>query len=257
MPSDSCQATVDSIPSVDRRQLGADVGEDERARAVGVLGHARREAGLAEQRALLVADDAAHRRARRRAGAADGHAEAAARRAHLGQRARAGRPGARPARRPRPRWPGRGASCGWRCDGSVTSACAAGEVPDDPAVDRAQRQVGAGRHAALGEQPGHLGGREVRVEHEAGAPAHEREVAGCGEGGATVGGAPVLPHDGPVEGPAGAAVPGHHRLALVGDADGRRPVRRAWRTARRASSAPPARSRRRRARPTPAGGSAG
>ena len=34
------------------------------------------------------------------------------------------------------------------------------------------------------------------------------------------GGAAVLPHDGAVQGPAGAAVPGHDRLALVGDADG-------------------------------------
>ena len=32
-------------------------------------------------------------------------------------------------------------------------------------------------------------------------------------------GAPVLPDDGPVAGPAGAAVPGHDRLALVGDAE--------------------------------------
>ncbi len=48
--------------SVDRRRVRvAQVHEHERTGAVGVLGHARREARLAEQRGLLVAGDARHR----------------------------------------------------------------------------------------------------------------------------------------------------------------------------------------------------
>ena len=43
------------------RALGAHVHEDERAGAVGVLGHPRREARLAEQGGLLVAGDAGDR----------------------------------------------------------------------------------------------------------------------------------------------------------------------------------------------------
>ena len=48
------------------------------------------------------------------------------------------------------------------------------EVPQHPGVDGAERQVGRDRHAALGQQPLDLGGREVRVEHETGGGAHQR-----------------------------------------------------------------------------------
>jgi hypothetical protein len=57
--------------------------------------------------------------------------------------------------------------------------------------------------------------------HEAGAAADQVEVAGRGELVAAGGGATVLPDDGARVRRSGAAVPGHHRLALVGDADGR------------------------------------
>ena len=70
------------------------------------------------------------------------------------------------------------------------------------------------------EQPRHLGGREVRVEHQPGALAHERQMAGGGQLVAALRRAAVLPHDGAVQRPPGAPVPSHHRLALVGDADG-------------------------------------
>ena len=74
LPADGGEQTVDGLG-----RLGAHVHQHERAGAVGVLGHARLEAGLAEQRRLLVAGDAAH-------GDAVGcRAEAAARRSHLGQ----------------------------------------------------------------------------------------------------------------------------------------------------------------------------
>ncbi len=54
---------------------------------------------------------------------------------------------------------------------------AAGEVPEQPGVDGAEGQVGVGlARRPSAEQPLELGGREVRVEHEAGAVADQ--VAG-------------------------------------------------------------------------------
>ena len=158
------------------------------------------EAGLPEERGLLVADDAAHRdarrarRSRRRSAprrpldgrtsgrAADGHAE---------QR--------RPARRPTPGGRCRAASCGWRWSGRWRAR--------RPPVRFHTTQVSMVPRARSGpagtppsvQQPRHLGGREVGVEHQPGALAHERQVAGGGQLVAAVGGAPVLPHDGPVQ----------------------------------------------------------
>ena len=100
----------------------------------------------------------------------------------------------------------------------------AGEVPQDPGVDGAEGEAGVGRvepEAALGEEPGGLGGAEVRIEHEPGAVAHQGQMTGLGQAPAEGGSAPVLPDDGPVEGPAAAPVEGDQGLALVGDADGR------------------------------------
>jgi len=82
-------------------------------------------------------------------------------------------------------------------------------------------EVGAGVHAALGQQPLELGAREVGVEHQAGAFPHGVEVAGGAQRVAPGRRTPVLPHDGPVPRVAGPAVPYHRRLPLVGDADGR------------------------------------
>ena len=101
---------------------------------------------------------------------------------------------------------------------------AAGEVPEEPGVHRAEGEVGAVRHAALGEEPVHLGGAEVGVEDQAGAPAHQGEVARRHQVVADRGGPAVLPDDRPVVGAPGAPVPGHHRLALVGDAQGGGPA---------------------------------
>ena len=72
----------------------------------------------------------------------------------------------------------------------------------------------------MAEQPGRLGGAEVRVEHEPGGGAYEREMPGLGELGAQRRRSPVLPDDGVVQRPARRAVERHQRLALVGDADG-------------------------------------
>ncbi len=63
-PSSSVHATVVSSPSTGGGQVGADVHEHERSGAVRVLRHPGREAGLAEERRLLIAGDATDRKPR-------------------------------------------------------------------------------------------------------------------------------------------------------------------------------------------------
>ena len=72
----------------------------------------------------------------------------------------------------------------------------------------------------MAEEPGRLGGAEIRIEHETRRGAHQGEMARLGELGAQGGGAAVLPDDGAVQRPSRRAVEGHEGLALVGDADG-------------------------------------
>jgi hypothetical protein len=96
-------------------------------------------------------------------------------------------------------------------------------VPQDPGVDGAEREVwvaGGESEVAVFEEPGRLRGAEVRVEDEPRRVPHERQVPLGFELRAERRRAPVLPHDGAVQRPAGAAVEGNERLALVGDADG-------------------------------------
>ncbi len=207
---------------VDRgRAPVAHVHQHEAAGAVGVLGHPGGETGLSEQGRLLVAGDPADRdpgsQSRRPEGCG---AEPPARRTDLGQ-GRHRHPQqlgqlSRPAQVLQIEQHRAG---GVRRLGGVHRP--AGEVPQHPAVDRAQRQVGVGRHPALVQQPPELGAREVRVEHEPGAASDHVQRTSPGQIRAAVGRTPVLPHDGPVPGPAGAAVPGGHGLPLVGDPDRR------------------------------------
>mmetsp|Transcript_11791 Transcript_11791/g.27714 ORF Transcript_11791/g.27714 Transcript_11791/m.27714 type:complete len:274 (-) Transcript_11791:1014-1835(-) len=101
---------------------------------------------------------------------------------------------------------------------------AAAELPQQPAVDRAKGQLAA-RGALAGpghmvEQPAQLGGREIRVQHQAGELAHARLRALLLQGLAKGRRAAVLPDQGAVQRLAGLAVPQHGGLALVGDADG-------------------------------------
>jgi acetyl-CoA carboxylase biotin carboxyl carrier protein len=91
------------------------------------------------------------------------------------------------------------------------------QLEDEPGVDRPERRVA--RHVALLDEPLDLGAREVRVEHEAGALADERLVAGVAQLVAAARRAAVLPDDRAVERLARVAVPRHDGLALVGDAD--------------------------------------
>ena len=69
------------------------------------------------------------------------------------------------------------------------------------------------------EQPGDLGGREIRIEHQAGFLRDRGLMPGRAQRRAGVGGAAVLPDDGVVDRPAVDAIPDDRGLALVGDAD--------------------------------------
>ncbi len=70
------------------------------------------------------------------------------------------------------------------------------------------------------EQPGQFGRRKIGVGQQAGHLGDRLLVPGLAQGGAFRRGAAVLPDDGVMDRLARGAIPDHHRLALVGDADG-------------------------------------
>ena len=198
----------------------AGVHQHEAAGAVGVLGQARLEAGLAEQRRLLVTRDAAHGNGRtEEARLAEGMARREHRRQHrLGHSQRLqqrGRPGvAADVEQHRAR--------GVAHVGGVHAAF--GQLPQEPAVDGAEGQRAlrgrGGRAANVLEQPSQLGAAEVGVDDQPRGLAHGIGLALGAQLLAQRLGAPVLPDDGAVHRAAGVAPPQHGGLALVGDADG-------------------------------------
>ena len=97
---------------------------------------------------------------------------------------------------------------------------APGEVPEDPAVDGAERQVRPGPDPSFVQQPRQLGGGEIGIKDEPGGPADGFEVTEVPQLVAAGRGAAVLPHDGPGQWLPGPAIPHHRGLPLVGDADG-------------------------------------
>ena len=161
MPSASVQPTVVSRPSTGSGQRVADVHEHEAAGAVGVLGHARLEAGLAEQRRLLVAGDAGHRDAGR-------HAPSRRRSRRSGRSTGAPRAG-RDAGTPK-RSSSSSDHASVRMSKSIVRLALDGSVactpPSGPPVRFhsthesmvPRARSGVDRHAALGEQPLDLGG---------------------------------------------------------------------------------------------------
>ena len=116
----------------------------------------------------------------------------------------------------------------------------AGQVPDDPGVDRAEQQTSRGGELAhladVVEEPPDLRRREVGRDRKPRAPAHvlfpspldRRPALGCG--------ARVLPDDRVRGGAAVARVPGHDGLALVGDPDREHAPRRRRATASETTS---------------------
>ncbi len=197
----SVQATVVSSPSTGSGHVSPDVHQHERAGAVGVLRHARLEAGLAEQRRLLVAGDAADRDAAADADrAVRGHAEPPARRPHLAAASSAGTPN---------RSHSSVDQASDRMSNSIVRLAlddvGGVHAPSPPVRFHSSHESmvpkarsASGLDAALGEQPLELGGREVRVEHQAGGGPHQRQVAGLAQLVAAGRRAPVLPHDRPV-----------------------------------------------------------
>src|SRR5439155_6159317 len=99
----------------------------------------------------------------------------------------------------------------------------AGELPGEPRVDRAERELAAlgsracARH--LVKQPGDLGAAEIGVDYQAGALANEALRTDIPQFLAKRGGAAVLPHDGVVDRLAVLPVPHDGGLALNRDAD--------------------------------------
>ena len=102
---------------------------------------------------------------------------------------------------------------------------AAGQLPQQPGVNRAEGQFAAprplpgARHVV--QQPANLAAREIGVNDQARLARDQVAVAGALELVAEPGGAAVLPDDGVMDGLAGSAVPDDGGLALIGDADGR------------------------------------
>ncbi len=206
----------------------AGVEQEEVAGAVGVLPLPGEVAGLPERRRLLVAEHAGDRNVGQRA--ADGSsagAEIARGRTDLGQHR-----DRNPHLRGDLRVPGEGVevhehgAAGVGHVGQVGPAVrAAGQVPDQPAVDRAEDQIaglgGPTGSGDLGQHPRRLGSGEVGRQRQ----THPVAVAGgaaaeCAEPLAHGVGPGVLPHDRRGDRFAGAAVPHHRGLALIGDADG-------------------------------------
>ena len=198
------------------------VQEEEAARAVRVLREARPVAGLAEERRLLVAGDARDRgtAAPPRAVAATTPEEGTIARQDLARDVEEGEELVVPRARvdvveQRPR----------RVRGVGHVHGAARELPDEPRVDGAERELAARRPRARAghvvEQPLQLRAGEVGVEDEARLRGERRLVAGRAQRVAGRRGAAVLPDDRVRERPARRALPEERRLALVRDADRR------------------------------------
>ncbi len=201
--------------------LIAGMQQHEAAGAVGVLRHAGLVAGLAEERRLLVAGDAADdqrlaEHARRQ------YAEGMGRRMHVGQH------GARHAQQLQQlRIPIVGVDVEEHGARSVRRIghvrAIAGELPDEPGIHGAEGELAAlgapARARNLIQQPRELGAAEVGIDDQAGALGYQALGADLLQLVAHRRGAPVLPDDRVMERLAGLAVPQQRGLALVGDAD--------------------------------------
>ena len=206
--------------------LAAGVQQHEVAGAVGVLGFAGREARLADERGMLIPQVAGDRNL----GAHRSGSPRDAERRGIGRSADAGQ---HPARNPEQRQQLvvpversqvhelRAAGIGGVGD-MAPAGGPAGQVPDDPAIDRAEQRLAAfGRGTGtvdMVENPLQLGRRKVSRRRQPGARA--QQLARRFERGNGAVGARILPDDRVVPRPAGARIPHHGGFPLVGDADG-------------------------------------
>ena len=181
-----------------------------RAGAVRRLALAGLEAGLAEQGGLLVAERARDRRPVGRVAVDLGRAVDA--RQHRARHVERGEQLVVPVE---------GAQVHHQRAAGVghVGDVPAGELPDEPAVHRAEQDlapVGAlAEPVHIVQQPAQLRAGEVGGERQAGPGREEPGVEGVEDRP----GAGVLPDDRVVDGPAGRAVPDERGLPLVGDAD--------------------------------------
>ena len=226
-----------SDPVRDRRQQTtrgthgrlAGVQQQEAAGAVGVLRLAGTEAGLTDQRGLLISQDAGDRNTFERfavnarvlfAAGPDG-------RQHRVWNVEGGEQLGIPLERIEVHQL-RAARVGDVSE-MLAAIGAAGQLPHQEGVDSAKEHVAAsGALACAGnviEQPSNLEAREVTGERKAGARPEEFRARLCGESRDVIGDARILPDDGVAQRDARASVPEHRRLALVRDAD-RRQIRR-------------------------------
>ncbi len=203
------------------RLAGAGIGQDERAGAIGRLGIAGRQARLTDHRGLLIPGHATDRDTpaeQRRFGKTprtiDDLRQGAARRVEQFDQ-----PVAPPAAA-KAHQKGAG-GIGGIGDVQPAAIVPGGQLPDQPAFDRADRQPLArvAQLRPIGHRPGDLGPAEIGIEQQAGARLHAGFLARILQLAADVGAAPVLPHDRGRQRLAGGLVPEYQRFALVGDAD--------------------------------------
>ena len=201
--------------------MRAGICQHKTSRAIGRFNHARLKTRLAQHRRLLVAGHAANRQINGQyaigAGAEIRHIIVHLRQnfaRHIEQRQKLIIPIMRVNIE----------NAGARGIGRIRRVhLPAAQLPDKPAIHRAERQIARLRPRArvghIVEQPSNFAGRKIRVEQQACFRAHRVLVPCRGELRAKIRGAPVLPHNGIGDGVSGFSVPYHNRLALIGDAD--------------------------------------
>ena len=220
LPADAVRGRrQQAVLRLDRRRPG--VEQQEAARAVGGLRHAGFEAGLADERRLLVAGDAGYRdpgAEEIRLGRAEHTAAVADFRQQCARDAEEAQQlvipvAAMDVEQQRAR--------GIRHVGRMHLPT--GQPPQQEAVDRAEGELAAlrafPRAGHVVEQPGELRAGEIGIEQQARALAYEGLGAVGLEPRAGLGRTTVLPDDGTVNRPAARAIPDDRRFALVGDAD--------------------------------------
>ena len=97
------------------------------------------------------------------------------------------------------------------------------QFEDQPAFDRSESEVAplvrAAHRLVVIEHPAHLGGREIRIEQQAGSRLDLRLLPALFQRGAEIRRAAILPDDRARQRFSARPVPRHHGFALIGDPD--------------------------------------